>query len=422
MGPSSIPSSIGLLIIGVSLVAIAVLSVAESSIISVSKIRVRSMIDRQDPRAMAVKRLLDDHSAMFSALILSGNLFTILATSLGTVLAIRHLGDAGIIVATALLTYLTVVFGELTPKTIAVTHAEKIALALARPLEWFIRIIRPVIWIFSLSVKGLLRLFGLREKPTTPYITEEDIRAMISIGGEEGAIEEDEKKLLHRVFEFGDADVSEAMVPRTEVVAISADATVEDALQLVADKGYSRYPVIRDNVDNIVGILYIKDIMRTMATTSVSGLSVGNFMREAYFIPETKMVTALLDEMQKKNFHIAVIMDEYGGTAGLVTLEDIMEEIVGGLQDEFEAIGAVREVEIIDERTFLVAGQTPLDEVSELIGVTLDSEDYNTIGGFVFGLFGRLPKIGEQVKTPALRFLIVEMEDRKISKIKITKL
>jgi CBS domain containing-hemolysin-like protein len=417
------PPSIDVLIILFSFVAIAVLSSSESSIIAVSKFRIRHLVENGDPKGKAVQRLLDRHDRLFSAVILSGNLFTILATSIGTALAIRYLGqDAGVVAATIVMTYLTVVFGELTPKTFSVTHSERVALALARPLEIYIRLISPILWIFNASADLILRVFGVKERPASPYVTEEEIKAMIKIGEEEGTIEEEEKKMLHKVFEFGDTEVSEAMVPRTEIIAIADDATVRDAMQLVSEKGYSRYPVIRESVDNIKGILYIKDILRTMAQTSVEGLSVSSFMRDAYYIPENKMVTELLDEMQKKNFHIAVVVDEYGGTAGLVTLENIMEEIVGGLQDEFEAIEAEKDVEVIDEHTFMVSGQTPLDEMRELIGAEIRTEDFNTIGGFVFGLFGRLPKIGEQVRTQDLRFLIMEMEERKISKIKITKL
>ncbi|NIP43840.1 MAG: HlyC/CorC family transporter, partial [candidate division Zixibacteria bacterium] len=285
-----------------------------------------------------------------------------------------------------------------------------------------IKIIYPAIWVFHKSSDLILRLFGVKERPASPYVTEEEIKTMISIGGEEGTIEKGEQQLLHRIFEFGDTEVSEAMVPRTELAAISAEATVAEAMQLVSEKGFSRYPVIKENIDNIQGILYIKDILITMTQTDIMNLSVSNFMREAYYIPETKMVTQLLDEMRKNKFHIAVVMDEYGGTAGLVTLEDIMEEIVGGLQDEFEEISAEAEVKIIDEKTFIISGQTPLDELTEVLGKEIKSEDFNTIGGYVFGLFGRLPKVGEQVRTPDFRFMVMDLENRKIGKVKITKL
>ncbi|GAB4390751.1 MAG: hemolysin family protein [Thermodesulfovibrionales bacterium] len=417
------PSILNLIIIVVSLVAIAVLSSSESSFIAVNKYRIRYLLDKGDTRARAVQRILDRHDRLFSAVILSGNLFTVLASSLGTALAIRYLGrEAGVVAATVIMTYLTVVFGELTPKTFAVSYSEKVSLRLARPMELYIRLISPLVWVFRTSANLILRVFGVKEKPHYPFVTEDEIKAMIRIGEEVGTIEEEERTMLHRVFEFGDTEVSEIMVPRTEIVAIPEDSTVQDAMKLVSEKGYSRYPVIRENIDNVTGLLYTKDILIKMAEEPINGVPISQFIREAYYIPENKMVTELLDEMQRKKFQIAIVMDEYGGTAGLVTLEDIIEEIVGGLQDEFEAIEAEKDIEVIDERTFVVAGQTGLDEINELVGSDLKSDDFNTIGGFVFGLFGRLPKVGEQVRFHALRFLILEMEDRKISKVKITKL
>ncbi|MCK4911735.1 MAG: HlyC/CorC family transporter, partial [Thermodesulfovibrionales bacterium] len=252
--------------------------------------------------------------------------------------------------------------------------------------------------------------------------TEEEIKAMINIGEEEGEIEEEEKEMLHRVFEFGDTEVSEAMVPRTEMVTIGADESVVDAMKLVAEKGYSRYPVIKDNIDDIMGVLYIKDLLITMSQTEIDTLSVSNFMRDAFYVPMNKMVSELLDDMRKSKVHIAVVMDEYGGTSGIVTLEDIMEEIVGALQDEFESLEAEKEVEIIDDRTTIVSGATPLDELEPVLGQNIESEDFNTVGGYVFGLFGRLPKVGEQAMTKGYRFVIMDMDEKKVAKVKITKL
>jgi len=417
------PSIIYLVVIAVSLVAVALLSCSESSIIAVNKLRIRGLIEKGDKRAKAVQRIFERHDRLFSAVILSGNLFTVLATSMGTALAVSLFGkDYGIVIATIAMTFLTVVFGELAPKTFAVTHAERVTLLIAKPLEIYIKAIMPLIWIFNSASNIVLKIFGVKETKPSPSVTEEEIKTMLQIGKEEGAIEEEERKMLHRVFEFGDKMVSEAMVPRTEIVAVPSGATVRDAIRLVSEEGYSRYPVISENIDNIIGILYIKDIVIRMSEGDISGLPVTELMREAYYIPENKMVSELLDEMQKRKFHIAIVVDEYGGTAGLITLEDIIEEIVGGLQDEFEALEAEKEIEVIDEHTFVVSGQTGLDEVNELVGVELQSEEFHTIGGFVFGLFGRLPKVGEQVRYHNLRFLVLEMEDKKIEKIKITRL
>lgn len=412
-----------IIIIAISLIAIAILSSSESSFIAVNKIRIRSLLEKGDSRAKAVQKILDEHDRLFSAVIFSGNLFTVLATSIGTALALRYFGEDGIIIATIVMTFLIVVFGELAPKTFAVTHSEKVSLSLAKPIAFYIKLISPLVWIFKVSSNFIIKMLGGKEMPVSPLVTEEEIKTMISIGEKEGTLEEEEKDMLHKVFEFGDKVVTEAMVPRTEIVSIPEGSTIEDALNLVSEEGYSRYPVIKESIDNVTGILYVKDILIKMAEGKIQkDLPITELVREAYYIPENKMVTELLDEMQKNKFQIAIVMDEYGGTAGLITLEDIIEEIVGGLQDEFEEMEAEKEVEIIDERTFIVSGTTGLDEVNELAGVELVSVDFHTIGGFVFGLFRRLPRVGEQVRYHNLRFLILEMEDKKISKVKITKL
>jgi putative hemolysin len=407
-----------------ALVAIAILSSSESSIIAVNKFRLRHLIDSGNKKAQALERILKQHDKFFSAVIVSGNLFTVLATSLGTAVAIKLIGPkGGVVAATIIMTFLTVVFGELAPKTFAMTHSERVSLFVAKPLEVFIKVLSPVIWIFNFSANYILSAFGVKERPPSPFVTEDEIKAMIKIAEEERVIEEEEKRMLHRVFEFGDTEVGEAMVPRTEVVAISEEATVEDAMKLVSDKGFSRYPVAKEgNIDNISGMLYIKDMLIKMSAQDISGKPVSEFMRDAYYIPANKMVSELLDDMRRRKMHVAVVVDEHGGTEGLVTLEDLMEEIVGGLEDEFEEMEAEKDVEIIDERTFIVSGGTPLDEANELIGAALESEEFHTIGGFVFGLFGRLPMVGEQVRFQNLRFLILEMEERKVSKVKITKL
>jgi len=416
--------AISSLVIILCIILIAILSSTEVAFISLNRIRLRHLIEKGDKNAVIAQKVRDKHDRLFSAVILSGNLFTVLATSVGTALAITLLGeDTGIIFATVAMTILTVVFGELAPKTFAVTHAERISLAMARPIELYIKAISPLVFIFNKLSNFIIRVFGGEIRQAPQLLTEEEMMSMIKIGEEEGAIEKEEKEMLHKVFAFGDKRVTEAMVPRTEIVAIAEEACVSDILTMVEDKGYSRYPVIKETVDNITGVLYIKDIIRTMSKEKVPPETpIKNFVRDAYYIPESKMVTALLDDMQKNKFQIAIVVDEHGGTAGLITLEDIMEEIVGALQDEFEALEAEKEVEIVDERTFVVSGSTGMDEINALIGVDLDEEEYHTVGGFAFGLFGHLPKVGEQVRYHDLRFLILEMDGKKIEKIKITRI
>jgi CBS domain containing-hemolysin-like protein len=418
------PDPLSFFIILACIVLIAILSSSEVAFISLNRIRLRHLIEKGNEKAKIAEKIRDEHDRLFSAVILSGNLFTVLATSVGTAVAITVLGeDIGVIIATIVMTILTVIFGELAPKTFAVSHAEKISLAMARPIQMYIRLISPVVSIFNTISNFIITLFGGEVRPSPHLLTEEEMKAMIKIGEEEGAIEKEEQEMLHNVFAFGDKKVTEAMVPRTELVTVPEDAVFADVLSLVAEEGYSRYPVTFENVDNIVGVLYVKDILRKMAEEDVpTDTPIRGFVRDAFYIPESKMVTALLDDMQKNKFQIAIIVDEHGGTTGLITLEDIMEEIVGGLQDEFEAIEAEKEVEVVDERTFVVSGTTGIDEINELVGIEIESEEFHTIGGYLFGLFGHLPKTGEQLRYHDLRFLILEMDGRKIEKIKITRI
>ena len=239
MEPHSIFS---IIIIALSIVFIAILASAESSFIAVNKIRIRSLMEKGDSRAKAVQKLLDEHDKLFSAVILSGNLFTILATSIGTALALRYFGEDGIIIATIVMTVLTVVFGELAPKTFAVTYSEKVSLLLAKPVAFYIRLISPLVWIFKITSNLIIRMLGGKKKPISPFVTEEEIKTMINIGEEEGTLEEEEKQMLHKVFEFGDKVVTEAMVPRTEIVSISDDSTVGDALEACIGRGLFTLP------------------------------------------------------------------------------------------------------------------------------------------------------------------------------------
>ena len=255
----------------------------------------------------------------------------------------------------------------------------------------------------------------------TAVVTEEDIKAMINLGEEEGALKEEEKELLHKVFEFGDTLASEAMRPRTEIVSIPAAAVIKDVLALVSEFGFSRYPVIEQTVDTVIGILYVKDILIAMSAGDVKrDAPIQPFIRQAYFIPENKKVSELLAEMQRDKFQIAIVIDEFGGTAGLVTLEDLIEKIVGSIHDELESVD--KDVEIVDEKNVMVSGQAEIDEVNELLDTSLQTKDFNTIGGFVFGLFGRMPRAGEQIRYRDLKFEVLELDGRKIDKIKITKL
>jgi putative hemolysin len=413
---------IPLLIAGISIAFAAFFAASETALVFSNKARLRELDEAGNANATITLSLVQDRDRLHIALLLIENACIVLFVVLGATIAIDLFSRTyELAAASALLMTLTVVFfAKLAPKSIACRNPDRFALAIAPFLQFIMKLMFP---IANLLVRftDLLIGPGPQGLSCSTVITEEDIKAMITLGEERGSLKEEEKELLHKVFEFGDTLASEAMRPRTEIVSVPANVTLQEVFALVAEFGYSRYPVIEETVDTVIGILYIKDILVSMASGEIRREDgIGQFIRPAYFIPENKRVSELLSEMQRDRFHIAIVIDEYGGTSGLVTMEDLIEEIVGSIHDELES--EEKDVQIVDEKNFVVSGQSALDEVNELLDMNLQSNDFNTLGGFVFGLFGRMPKVGEQLKYKNLRLEILELEGRKITKIKITKL
>ena len=408
--------------VGISVVLAAFFAASETAIVFSNKAHIRELDNAGNARAAAVLTLLQERDRLHATLLLAENFFIVLSAVLCTVISVNLFSRMSLVVAiTALfMSVLVVFFAKLLPKGMVARNPDRFALIVAAPMQVVMRLLSP----FSRLLSGTADLVagpGPQGMSCTAVVTEEDIKAMINLGEERGSLKEEEKELLHKVFEFGDTLAAEAMRPRTEIVSVPSSVTLREVLVLVSEFGYSRYPVIEDTVDTVVGILYIKDILVAMASGDVKREDgIQRFVRPAYFIPENKRVSELLSEMQRNRFQIAIVIDEYGGTAGLVTLEDLIEEIVGSIHDELET--EKKDVQIVDEKNFVVSGQAALDEVNELLDTNLQSTDFNTLGGFVFGLFGRMPKAGEQLKYRNLKLEVLELEGRKISKVKITKL
>ncbi len=407
---------------GIGLMLAAFFAASETAIVFANKAHIRDMADAGNERAAAVLELLEERDALHSTLLLAENFFIVLVAALGMVTAVHVFGDTivAIVISTFLTSIIVVLIAKLAPKGLAARNPERLSLLVAYPMRLVMRLASPMARLLA-AVADFFAGPGPQGMSCTAVVTEEDIKAMINLGEEGGSLKEEEKELLHKVFEFGDTVASEAMRPRTEVVSAPSTATLRDVFSLVSEFGYSRYPVIEDTIDTVIGILYIKDILVAMSAGEVKREDgIARFIRPAYFIPENKRVSELLSEMQRERFQIAIVIDEYGGTAGLVTLEDLIEEIVGSIHDELET--AEKEVEIVDEKNFVVSGQSALDEVNELLDASLQSKDFNTLGGFVFGLFGRMPKVGEQLRYKNLKLEVLALDGRKIDKVKITKL
>jgi CBS domain containing-hemolysin-like protein len=405
-----------------SILLAALFAASETAIVFSNKSYLRQLADTGSENANAALSLLDKRVLLHSTLLLAEIFFIVLSTVLGTMMAADMLSSPfpATILTSVLLTFIVVFFAKLAPKSLACKKPDQFALVIAPFLNRVMKLLSPVSRLLTGTADVLVGP-GPQGMSCAAVITEEDIKAMINLGEERGSLKEEEKELLHKVFEFGDTLASQAMRPRTEIVSVSSKIILRDVFSLISEFGYSRYPVIDATVDTVIGILYIKDILVAMSAGEVSRESgIQQFIRPAYFIPENKRVSELLAEMQRKRFQIAIVIDEYGGTSGLVTLEDLIEEIVGSIHDELESED--RDVQIVDEKNIVISGQSAFDEVNELLGTNLESKDFNTLGGLLFGLFGHMPKVGEQLKYKNLKFEVLDCDGRKITKIKITKL
>jgi len=408
-----------LVLLFICLLLSAFFSSSETAFISLQRIRVEHMVNTKVKGAERVARMIQRPERFLSTVLLGNNLVNTAAAALATVLAISVWGERGILIATIGVTILLLVFSETTPKTIATQHAEKLSLAFARPIEILSWLLTPFVVVLSWIASGLSKMAGGAPVPRS-LVSAEEIRTMITVGHKEGTVEEAEAEMLHKVFDFGDRPVREVIVPRTEVVSVEKGTKLADFLSLYAEYPLSRFPVYQDNMDNVVGILSVKDILMAQAKRTIAEKDViDDLIRPAYFAPETKHINELFAEMRDKNYRMCVVVDEFGGTAGIVSLSRLVEEIVGPVGDELAAVE--KEYEAINEYTFQIDGSMRIEEANEEMGLELPEGDYETVAGFVLNLLGHIPKPGEQLRYKGLKLVITEMRGVKIEKILLTK-
>ena len=393
---------------------------AETAFMSLEKYRLQTMVDEKVGGARRVARLLEKPERLLSTILTGQNLVSTAAAALGTALAISLWGEGqGVVWATLILTIVLLVFGEATPKTLAVHHREKLSLSFGRPLELLSWLFSPIVAVLSWVAGIFTRLLGSKPLPGV-LVRPEDIESMIAAGHRAGTVEKSEAKLLSNVFEFGDRPVREVIVPRPEVISVPKGATLAEFLSIYAQNPMSRFPVYEENMDNVVGILSIKDILMAFAKDGISREApIDELIRPAYFAPETKRISELFHEMRDKNYRMSVIIDEYGGTAGVVSLSRLMEEIVGPVGDEYAV--AEKEFEPINENTFQIDGGMRINEINEELHLNLPEGDYETIAGFVLNLLGRFPKKGQQLKYGNLKLVVTKMKGLKIEEVLITR-
>ena len=322
------------------------------------------------------------------------------------------------LLAFLILTYLTVVIGELVPKAVALQKAEPLAVVLAVPLDLLARLAHPLVWVLQYSANAVTRLFGVDPAPAGVHgYTREDILHTVREAEDTGVIEEAEEEMLYKVFDFAGKEVHEVMVPRPEVVAISVDLPPEECLAAVIDSPFTRYPAYRTSLDDVVGVLHVRDLFSALNDRGIANVVIEEILRPAFVVPETKDLAALLADFRRTKNHMAIVVDEYGATEGLITLEDVLEEIVGEIEDEYDLPDEA--VERVDEATIRIDGTFPIDDFNEQFETDLPQEDYHTIAGFVFGLLGRAPEEGDEVRHDRLSFRVLDIEGSRIERLEV---
>jgi putative hemolysin len=399
----------------VLILIVGVLGASEVSITRVSRVRAYRFVEEKRRGSASLVKIAENPAPYLNVVLLLTLLATIGGTAIATSLAVRLFHGAGELIATVGMTLLLFVFADVTPKTFVIQQTDRAGLALAPLLVGLRRLFGPV-------ATGLVKLANVimpgRGLPHGPFITEREIRAMAEMASEEEQIEEEEKELIHSIFEFGDTIVREVMVPRPDIVAIESDKALRDVQDIVLQHGFSRIPVFDDDLDNVIGLIYAKDVLKVLHQRRTD-VALRDVVRPVHFVPEQKKVADLLREMQRDKFHIAVVTDEYGSVSGLVTLEDLLEELVGEISDEYDH----EEPEMVElgDGVYRVDGKVAIDEVNELFDVELPDEEWDTVGGLMLGLLGSIPAEGEEVGFQNLVFRAEQVQGRRIAKVLITR-
>ncbi len=426
---------IKLLLLFVLIIVNAFFAMSEIAIISLNDTKIQRLAEEGDKKAKQIVKLTADSSNFLSTIqigvtlagfLTSASASQTFADMLTSALSARflfcrtHIGAVAVvsvILITVITSYFSLVLGELAPKRIAMQIPEKVSYKVVGILLFVAKITKPFVKILSFSTNAVVRIFGFDPNADEENVTEEEIRMMVDVGGEKGVIEDSQKEMIDNIFEFDDLDAGDIMTHRTEMSAIEVTKSLKEVAELAIENGYSRIPVYEEDPDSIVGVLYAKDLLKYVGKDIPDDMTIEKIMRKTLYVPESQLCADLFKTMNESHTQFAVVVDEYGGTAGIVTLEDVLESIVGNIQDEYD--DEEEEIKKIDETTFTVDGTTDLDEVNELVGVELPEGDYDTIGGFVISLLGYLPTEPVTAEYENLRFSVLSIDERRIDEIKV---
>lgn len=396
-----------LIILIILLMLSAFFSSAETALTTVNRIRIRSLADDGSKRAKTVLKITDNSGKMLSAILIGNNIVNVAAASITTSLA-YSLGGSAVAIANAVITIAILLFGEITPKTTATIHAEKLALIYAPIISIFMKIMTPVIFIINGLSNAVLLLLRIDPNAKNQTMTENELRTIVDVSHEDGVIESDEKEMIYNVFDLGDAKAKDVMVPRVHVTFADVNTTYKELIEIFREDKFTRLPIFEDSTDNVIGTINMKDLLLFDNTKE---FHIRDILREAYFTYEYKNISELLVEMREASFNIAIVLDEYGDTAGLITLEDILEEIVGEIHDEYDE-NEEDFIKEIGEREYMIEGSTNLDDLNDRLDLQLESEDYDSLGGFIIEHLDRLPEEGDSITTEDGLRLVVESLDK----------
>ena len=390
-------------------------SCSETALTTVNKIRIRSLAEDGYKPAKVVLKVIDNPAKMLSAILIGNNIVNLSASSLATTLAMDIYGKQWVGVATGILTLLILVFGEITPKTMATISAEKISFVSAKVILPMMTILTPVIYIVNKLSMGVLFLLRVDPNKKQEAITEDELRTLVEVSHEEGVIETEEKKMINNVFDFGDSVAKDVMVPRIDMTFVDVNATFDEIMEIFRQEKYTRYPVYEETTDYVIGILNVKDLF-AVDDESSEEFSIRKFLREPLYTHEFKKTAELMLEMRKAQNNIVIVLDEYGATAGLITLEDMLEEIVGEIRDEYDE-DEEQSLVAISESEYMIEGSMKLDDLNDRLGLELKSEDYDSIGGLMIGLLDHLPDEGESVDYENLHMAVEKIDKNRIDRV-----
>ncbi|WP_408954861.1 hemolysin family protein [Natroniella sp. ANB-PHB2] len=411
--------SIELVLLFILLILSAFFSGAETALMSVNKVEIRHLRQEGDLKAKIVDELLNRPDKLLITILIGNNLVNIAASSIATALATEAFGDKGVGIAIGAVTLFVLIFGEITPKSFANKEATLFSMKVARYIQICYYLLAPLIKPLTFLTNFMMRRNEDDSIDKKSFVNEDKIRKFLAVGEREGTIESDEKKMINSIFEFDDTLVKEIMVPRIDMICVEINDTSEKLIDIIIDKGFSRIPVYNETIDNIVGVVYAKDLLLLLKKEKFEA-DIKEIMRPAYYIPATKEVDSLLSELRKEKIHMAIVLDEYGGTDGLVTIEDLLEEIVGDIQDEYDK--ETKLIKEIDKGEILVDGRVDIDEINELLEIDLPEEDYETISGFILSKLGYVPDEGEEIEYQNLKVVVQKIVRRRISEVRLKRL